>query len=66
MRHDVTFPLNVEVGEIHKLLPTDEPKQRQPFVLLSKEAMGLAPGITLEQGLKPTIAHLTGCSGVAS
>jgi UDP-glucuronate decarboxylase len=42
---------------VNKPLPTDDPKQRQPDIRLAKEAMGWEPGITLEQGLKPTIAY---------
>jgi UDP-glucuronate decarboxylase len=42
---------------MYKPLPTDDPKQRQPDIRLGKEAMGWEPGITLEEGLKPTIAY---------
>ena len=42
---------------IQKPLPTDDPKQRQPDIRLAKEAMGWEPTITLEQGIKPTIAY---------
>jgi UDP-glucuronate decarboxylase len=42
---------------IHKPLPTDDPKQRQSDIRLAREVMRWGPGITLEQGLKPTIDH---------
>ena len=42
---------------IHKPLPADDPKQRQPDIRLAREAMGWEPGITLEEGLKSTIAY---------
>jgi len=42
---------------IHKSLPTDDPKQRQPDIHIAREAMGWEPSITLEQGLKPTISY---------
>jgi len=42
---------------IHKPLPTDDPKQRQPDIRLAREAMGWEPAITLEHGLKPTIEY---------
>jgi UDP-glucuronate decarboxylase len=42
---------------IHKPLPADDPKQRRPDIRLAKEAMGWEPSITLEEGLKPTIAY---------
>jgi UDP-glucuronate decarboxylase len=45
---------------IHKPLPTDDPKQRQPDIRLAKDSMGWEPTITLEQGLKPTIAYFEG------
>ena len=42
---------------IHKPLPMDDPKQRQPDIKLAKQVMGWEPEITLEEGLKPTIAY---------
>ncbi len=38
-------------------LPADDPKQRQPDITLARERLGWEPTITLEQGLKPTIAY---------
>jgi len=38
-------------------LLNDDPKQRQPDIRLASEAMGWKTGITLEQGLKPTIKY---------
>ena len=42
---------------IHRDLPRDDPKQRQPDISRAQETLGWQPGITLEQGLKPTIAY---------
>ena len=42
---------------IHKPLPTDNHKQRHPNIHIAREMMGWEPGITLEQGRKPTIAY---------
>jgi len=42
---------------IHKPLPTDDPKQRQPDIRLAREALDWQPSVTLEAGLKPTIAY---------
>lgn len=42
---------------IHKPLPVDDPKQRKPDIKLAKQALGWEPKITLEEGLKPTIAY---------
>jgi UDP-glucuronate decarboxylase len=42
---------------IHKPLPADDPKQRQPDIHYAKEAMGWEPKIKLEQGLKHVIEY---------
>ena len=42
---------------IHKPLPMDDPKQRQPDIKLAKQVLGWEPKITLEEGLKSTIAY---------
>ena len=38
-------------------LPTDDPKQRQPEIFLAKEKLGWEPKVTLEDGLKETVAY---------
>jgi UDP-glucuronate decarboxylase len=38
-------------------LPQDDPKQRQPNIDLAREKLGWAPTISLEDGLKETIAY---------
>jgi UDP-glucuronate decarboxylase len=42
---------------IHQPLPSDDPKQRQPNIDLAKAKLGWAPKISLEDGLKETIAY---------
>lgn len=42
---------------IHKPLPTDDPKQRQPDITLAREQLGWEPTVKLEEGLKPTVAY---------
>jgi UDP-glucuronate decarboxylase len=42
---------------IHQTLPMDDPKQRRPDIGLAKHVMDWEPQISLEQGLKPTIAY---------
>ncbi|PKM46646.1 MAG: NAD-dependent dehydratase [Gammaproteobacteria bacterium HGW-Gammaproteobacteria-1] len=42
---------------VHKPLPHDDPKQRQPDITLARQALGWEPKIRLEEGLKPTIAY---------
>jgi UDP-glucuronate decarboxylase len=38
-------------------LPEDDPKQRQPNIELAKDKLGWTPKVTLEDGLKETIAY---------
>jgi UDP-glucuronate decarboxylase len=42
---------------IHQPLPSDDPKQRQPNIDLAKANLGWTPKISLEDGLKETIAY---------
>jgi len=41
----------------YRPLPQDDPKQRKPDISLAKKVLGWEPRITLEQGLKPTLAY---------
>ncbi len=41
---------------VMKPLPADDPLQRQPDITLAKSALGWEPSVSLEQGLKNTIA----------
>ena len=43
---------------VHKPLPSDDPKQRQPDISLAKKVLGgWEPKVPLEEGLKRTIAY---------
>ncbi len=42
---------------IHEPLPQDDPKQRKPDISLAKRELQWEPKVTLEQGLKKTIAY---------
>lgn len=42
---------------IHKPLPADDPIQRQPDIVLTRESLGWQPAVPLEQGLATTIAY---------
>ncbi len=42
---------------IHKPLPSDDPRQRQPDISLAGEAINWKPTIELREGLKRTIAY---------
>lgn len=41
---------------IFEPLPADDPKQRQPDITLAREKLGWEPTVSLDEGLKPTIA----------
>ncbi len=42
---------------VHKPLPVDDPKQRQPDISLAKKALRWQPKVPLDEGLKKTIQH---------
>jgi UDP-glucuronate decarboxylase len=42
---------------VHKPLPSDDPRQRQPDISLAASQLGWAPSVPLEEGLKRTIAY---------
>ncbi|HWA85981.1 MAG TPA: UDP-glucuronic acid decarboxylase family protein [Opitutus sp.] len=42
---------------VHKPLPADDPKQRQPDIALAKKILQWEPKVPLEEGLKRTIAY---------
>ncbi len=45
---------------VEKPLPQDDPTQRCPDITLAREALGWAPKVALEQGLRETIAWFEG------
>lgn len=42
---------------VHKPLPQDDPKQRQPDISKAEQLLGWKPAITLQEGLKKTISY---------
>lgn len=42
---------------VHKPLPQDDPRQRQPDIELAHERLGWTPKVALNEGLQPTIAY---------
>jgi len=45
---------------VHKPLPQDDPKQRQPDITLAKKHLGWEPKVPLREGLVPTIEYFEG------
>ena len=44
-------------GVVHRELPADDPKQRQPDITLARERLGWEPSIDLAEGLRRTVAY---------
>jgi UDP-glucuronate decarboxylase len=42
---------------VHRDLPGDDPKQRQPDIAKAREVLGWTPGIPLDEGLPRTIDY---------
>jgi UDP-glucuronate decarboxylase len=45
---------------VHRPLPQDDPRQRQPDITLAKAELGWTPRVALEDGLKETVAYFRG------
>ena len=45
---------------VHKPLPSDDPKQRQPDITLARKVLKWEPVVPLEEGLKRTIEYFRG------
>lgn len=44
---------------VHMALPSDDPRQRQPDIALARSVIGWEPKVTLEDGLKETVAYFS-------
>jgi UDP-glucuronate decarboxylase len=42
---------------IHRPLPADDPRQRQPDISMAKQVIGWSPTVSLEQGLQKTVLY---------
>ena len=42
---------------VHKPLPADDPRQRQPDISLANRLLNWEPKVSLKEGLKPTIEY---------
>jgi UDP-glucuronate decarboxylase len=47
---------------IYAPLPQDDPAQRQPDITQAKAELGWEPGVTMDEGLKPTIDYFRALS----
>jgi UDP-glucuronate decarboxylase len=45
---------------VHRPLPQDDPRQRQPDITKAQDLLGWKPSIALKEGLKKTIAYFEG------
>jgi UDP-glucuronate decarboxylase len=45
---------------VHKPLPADDPRQRQPDIALARRVLKWEPQVPLEEGLARTIAYFRG------
>jgi UDP-glucuronate decarboxylase len=55
---ELTLELTGGEGKIvHKALPSDDPKQRQPDITQARSALQWEPAIPIEEGLRRTIAY---------
>jgi nucleoside-diphosphate-sugar epimerase len=67
LRHDVTFPLYIEVDRIFNLAcpaspihlesRADDPRRREPDIRAARETLGWTPRVALADGLRETIAY---------
>ena len=51
---------------VHRLLPSDDPIQRQPNIELAKRILDWAPRVALDDGLTHAIAYFRGSNGGAA
>jgi dTDP-glucose 4,6-dehydratase len=49
--------MGVNAAIVHKELPSDDPKRRQPNIGKAKKVLGWEPKIGLEEGLRETVEY---------
>ena len=54
--HTVNRLVGNRAGIVHKPLPVDDPKVRQPDITLARQVLHWQPQVPLEDGLQQTIA----------
>jgi len=61
LANKVIAAINPELKVVHKDLPSDDPKIRQPDISFAKKAIDWTPRITLDEGLERTIPYFREC-----
>jgi dTDP-glucose 4,6-dehydratase len=49
--------MGVNAQIVHKELPSDDPKRRQPNIAKAKQVLGWEPKVNLEEGLRETVEY---------
>jgi nucleoside-diphosphate-sugar epimerase len=49
---------------VHKPLPTDDPQRRQPNITRARQLLGWQPEVSLDAGLRKTLAYFRAISNV--
>ncbi len=49
--------VGVDAKIVHRELPSDDPKRRQPDIAKAKRVLGWEPKVSLEDGLRETVAY---------
>jgi nucleoside-diphosphate-sugar epimerase len=55
--HGFRAQLPLDLENPVEALPVDDPRQRQPDITLADKRLGWRPRISLDEGLRPTMAY---------
>jgi nucleoside-diphosphate-sugar epimerase len=51
---------------VFQALPEDDPKKRKPDIAKARELLGWEPRVTLEEGLRETVAYFRGIAATVA